>query len=130
MNNNELINSFYEVINSYYPSAQISNPRMSNNPNRKEVLVSKRKKRWMKIDDKPKVLHISMDHYRGALTEEDVKQIGMHLEEKNKYKLDYLSEGNYDAVHFSFCKDIPYNFNNEYFLQFLEKQFNAYMKLL
>ncbi|MFC7064207.1 hypothetical protein [Halobacillus seohaensis] len=121
--------TFFEIIKSYYPSARICNPRRGNNPNRKEILVGNRAKRWMKIDDNSKVMHVSMDHYRGAITDVDVEAIHMDKEGGNKYKLNYLSDGNYDAVHFSFWKSVPYDFYNERFLLFLEKQFNAYMRL-
>ncbi|MGY3717658.1 hypothetical protein ACWE42_19275 [Sutcliffiella cohnii] len=128
-NHNDLRESFFAVINRYYPTAKIINPRRSQNPNRKEIIVGNRRKRWMKIDDNKQVLNISMDHYVGAITNEDVEKITMHVAGKNKYKLDFLNDGKFDAVHFSFRKDTPYDFNNKEFLEFLEKQYRAYMKL-
>ncbi len=120
---------FLKVIKRYYPSARICESRRGNNPNRREVLVGNRDKRWMKLDDNPKVFHVSMDHCRGAIIDADVKATQMDKKGRNNYKLDYLSNGNYDAVHFSFWKNVPYDFDDERFLVFLEKHFNAYMKL-
>lgn len=100
------------------------------NPNRVSVNVGAEKKRWMKIDENPTSLSVSMDHLEGELHLEDITELGItygHQRGRNGVKVTDDPKL-FGAVHFTFHENESYDFESEAFRKFLRKHYNAYNK--
>lgn len=100
------------------------------NPNRLNIYVLPATKRWIKVDLKSESLSISLDHLEDEINLSDVLATNVtyaHQKGRSGVKVT-PSEESFDAVHFTFHKNDPYDFNNAVFKAFLEKHYRAYLK--
>ncbi|WP_223702158.1 hypothetical protein [Sutcliffiella deserti] len=104
----------------------------SKNPNRRNVYVSSVKKRWIQIDIRKTNINICMDHNHGDLSEEDVLITGVtNKRSRGKNGFDFkVDSQNFDAVHFTFYESDTFDFNRKEFLDFMEKHYRSYLRLV
>lgn len=125
----KILDSVLDCINKF---DRVVIKSSSRNPNRRNVYVGQARKRWMQIDIRETNINICMDHAHGDLTKEDVLITGVPNERsKGKSGFDFkVDSNNFDAVHFTFYESDPFDFDSKEFLDFLEKHYRSYLKLV
>ncbi|MBD8069795.1 hypothetical protein [Bacillus sp. PS06] len=125
----KILNDFLGCINKF--DRVVIKPS-SKNPNRRNVYVGTAKKRWIQIDISETNINICMDHDHGDLTVNDILLTGVPNERsKGKSGFDFkVDSKNFDAVHFTFYESDPFDFDRKEFLDFLEKHYRSYLKLV
>ncbi|WP_062353376.1 hypothetical protein [Bacillus kwashiorkori] len=125
----KILNDFLDCISKF--DRVVIKPS-SKNPNRRNVYVGSSKKRWMQIDIRETNINICMDHNHGDLTEEDVLLTGVPNKRsrgKNGFNFKVDSK-NFDAVHFTFYENDPFDFGRKEFWDFLDKHYKSYLRLV
>ncbi|WP_203334662.1 hypothetical protein [Planococcus beigongshangi] len=127
MKRNEFKEELLKQINQF-PGVKVN--VSPTNPNRVSINVGTEKKRWMKIDENPTSLSVSMDHLEGELHLDDITELGItygHQRGRNGVKVTDDPKL-FAAVHFTFHENESYDFGSEAFRSFLRKHFDAYKK--
>lgn len=112
-------------------------PNVSFKFNEKERLSHKRinakpysnKKRWIMLDANENYLHVTFDHLKGDISEQELKNLnitykGKEFKEKTRIHLN----DNEDAVElYVFENEIP-EFNDSKFIEFLNKHYSSFVR--
>lgn len=86
MNSEQIREEYLKIIKKEFPSV-ILNPSTIKNGNIRfspYVPNKKRNKRWMMIDANPEYVHIAMDHSKGDISNDDVKDLGLKIGKNGK----------------------------------------------
>lgn len=125
----EILNEFLNCVNKF---DRVVIKSSSKNPKRRNVYVGSAKKRWMQIDIRETNVNICMDHNHGDLSEENVLITGVPNKRiRGKSGFDFkIDSKNFDAVHFTFYESDPFEFDRKEFLDFLDKHYKSYLRLV